>query len=62
MFTPTVMVIKISKMAHFLCFLLMTAKSWLQFERSILMHLKDLTEFFQKMVWLLPLMLAFAIY
>ena len=44
MFTPTVMVIKMSKMAHFLYFQLMTAKKLWQFE---------LIEFLQKMVWLI---------
>ena len=35
MFTPTVMVIKISKMAHFMYFLLDTAKCQAQFRQDI---------------------------
>ena len=35
MFTPRVMVIKMSKMAHFLYFLLITAKCQSQFEQFI---------------------------
>ena len=53
MFTPTVMVIKMSKMAHFLYFQLMTAKKLWQSEQNIYVHLKDLIEFLQKMVWLM---------
>ena len=53
MFTPTVMVIKMSKMAHFLYFQLMTAKKLWQFQQNIYVHLKDLIEFLQKMVWLI---------
>ena len=50
MFTPTVMVIKMSKMAHFLYFQLMTTTKLWQFEQNIYVHLKDLIEFLQKMV------------
>ena len=53
MFTPTVMAIKMSKMAHFLYFQLMTAKKLWQFQQNIYVHLKDLIEFLQKMVWLI---------
>ena len=42
MFTPGVMVIKMSKMAHFLYFLLMPAKNQSKFGHSIYVHLKDL--------------------
>ena len=53
MFTPTVMAIKMSKMVHFLYFQLMTAKKLWQFQQNIYVHLKDLIEFLQKMVWLI---------
>ena len=52
MFTPQVMVIEMSKMAHFLYFLLMPAKNQLHFGQNIYVHLKDLTYFSQKMVWI----------
>ena len=39
MFTPRVMVIKMSKMAHFLYFLLDTAKTLSQFGQDIYVHL-----------------------
>ena len=42
MFAPGVMVIKMSKMAHFLYFLLMPAKNQTQFGENICVHLKDL--------------------
>ena len=42
-----------SKMAQFLCFLLMTAKNQSQFGQNTYTHLNDLTEFFQKTVWLI---------
>ena len=42
MFTTRVMVIKMSKMAHFLYFLLMPAKNQSQFGQNIDVHLKDL--------------------
>ena len=41
-FNPLVMVIKTSKIAHFLYFLLMPAKNQSQFEQNIYVHLKDL--------------------
>ena len=41
MFSPRVIVIRMSKMAHFLSFLLMTAKNQSQFGQNILEHLKD---------------------
>ena len=49
MFIPGVMAIKMSKMAHFLYFLLMAAKN---------QSLKDLTEFFQKILELIDLKVA----
>ena len=52
-FTPGVMVIKMSKMAHFLYFLQMTAKNQLQFGHNIWVHLKDLIQRFQKCYGLL---------
>ena len=42
MFAPRVMVIKMSKMAHFLHFLLMPATNQTQFGETIYVHLKDL--------------------
>ena len=42
MFAPGVMVIKMSKMAHFLYFPLMPAKNQSQFGENIYAHLKDL--------------------
>ena len=42
MFTPRVMVIKVSKMAPFLYFLLMPAKNQSQFGQNIYVYLKDL--------------------
>ena len=42
MFSPRVAIIKIQKMTHFL-----------QFEQNIYVRLKDLIEFFPKMVWLI---------
>ena len=53
MFTPRVMVIKILKMAHYLHFLLMTAKSQSQFWQNIWVLPKGLIEFFHKIVWLI---------
>ena len=41
MLTPALMVIKMSKMAHFLFFLSMTAKNQSQFGQNIYLHLKD---------------------
>ena len=41
-FTLGVMVIKMSKMVHFLYFLLMPAKNQWQFGENIYVHLKDL--------------------
>ena len=48
MFTLTVKVFKISKMANFECFLLIS-----QFGRYIKVDLENLIEFLQEMVWLL---------
>ena len=42
MFVPGVMVIKMSKLAHFWYFLLMPAKSRSQFGENNYVHLKDL--------------------
>ena len=53
-FTPRVTVIKISQLAQFLYFLLMTAKMR-QFAQFIYVYLKVLNEFFQKILWLLEL-------
>ena len=41
MFAPGVMVIKMSKMGHFLYFILMEAKNPSQFGENIYLHLKD---------------------
>ena len=46
-FTPGVMIIKMSKDAHFLYFLLMAAKNKSQLRQNIYEHLKDFT------VWLI---------
>ena len=46
-YTPRVMVIKMSKMAHFMYFLLMTATNQSQFGQNILVKLKDLILFDQ---------------
>ena len=59
-FTPGVMVIKMSKMAHFLYFLQMTAKNQLQFGHNIWVHLKDLIQRFQKCYGLLDSELSLA--
>ena len=50
MFTPRVMVIKWSKMVHFLYFLLMPAKIKSQFGQNIYVYLKDLMQLSQKMI------------
>ena len=50
MFTPRVMVIRMSKIAHFCVFCWWQQKISTSFGKNIL-HLKDLFEFFQKMVW-----------
>ena len=42
MFTPGVMVIKTSKMAHFVYFLLIAAQNQSQFGQNSKIHLKDL--------------------
>ena len=42
MLTPGLMIIKMSKMAHFLYFLQMTAKHQSQFGQNIYVHLEDL--------------------
>ena len=41
MFAPGIMVTKMSKMAHFLYFLLMPPKNQTQFGENIYVHLKD---------------------
>ena len=48
MFVPRVMVIKMSKMAHFLYFLLMLAKNQLQFGQTIMCIWKFLLSFLRK--------------
>ena len=40
-------------MAQFLYFLLMIAKRWPQFGYNIYVHLKDLIELLQEVVWLM---------
>ena len=52
MFTPKVMVVKMSKIAHFLYFLLMPAKNQSQFGQNTYVHLKDLIQLSQKMIWI----------
>ena len=49
------MVIKMSKMAHFLYYMLMTARNQSQFVQNIYVHLKDLYEFFQNMLCLIDI-------
>ena len=51
MFISGVTAITMSKVAHFLYFLLMAAKRQSEFGQNIYMHLKDLIEFFQKIIW-----------
>ena len=51
-FTPRVMVIKMSKMAHFLYFLLMPAKNQSQFGQNIYVYLKDFIQLSQEMLWI----------
>ena len=53
MFTSRVGIIKISQTAHFLHFLLMTAKKVIIFWAKYLMQKKDLIESFQKIIWLI---------
>ena len=53
MFTPRIMVIKMSKMAHIMYFLLMTAEKSVSSGKILSVNLKDLIGFFQKMVWLI---------
>ena len=52
MFAPGVMVIKMPKMGYFFYFLLMQAKNPSQFGENIYLHLKDLIQLFQKMLWI----------
>ena len=53
MFTSRVGIIKMSQIAHFLYFLLMTAKKVITFWAKYLMQQKDLIESFQKIIWLI---------
>ena len=50
MFNSGAMVIKMSKMAHFLYFMLMAVKNQSQFEQNVQVHLKDLTYLLSKML------------
>ena len=52
MLAPWIMVIKMSKMAHFFVFSTDAGKTQLQFEENIYVHLKDLIWLFQKMLWI----------
>ena len=51
-FAPRVMVIIMLKMAQFLYFLLMPAKTQSHFGQNIYLHLKDLFQLSQKMLWI----------
>ena len=53
MFTARVLVIKMSKMAHFMYFLLDTVKHPSQFGQCIYMHLQDLIWPFEKILWIM---------
>ena len=53
MFTSRVGIIKISQIAHFLHFLLMTAKKVIIFWAKYLMQKKDIIESFQEIIWLI---------
>ena len=53
MFTVRVLVIKMSKMAHFMYLLLDTAKHQSQFGQYIYMPLQDLIWSFGKMLWIM---------
>ena len=53
MFIPGFIIIKMSKIAQFLSFLLMTLKNKLHCDQNIYLHLKDLIDFFQKILWLI---------
>ena len=55
MFGSGVMVIKMSKMADFLCFLLIPANNQSQFGEIIYMRLKDIIYLFQKMLWIVDI-------
>ena len=52
-FTPGVIVIKMSKMAHFLYFLKTSTKDQSQFGENIQVHLKDLVQLFQEVMWII---------
>ena len=52
MFTPRITVIEMPQIAHFLHILLMTTNNYLKSGQKCFMYLKDLIEFFQKMLWL----------
>ena len=53
MFTPGVMIIKMSKMAHFLYFLLMTATNQSQFGQNIHASERSYLKLFQKILWIM---------
>ena len=54
MFITRVIVVPVSKVAHFFVFFPDDRKRiWAHFGQNIYVYLKDLTEFFQKMVWLI---------
>ena len=50
MFTPIVMVFKMSEIANILYFLLITEKSLSQFGQYTQVHVEDIIELLQKMV------------
>ena len=52
-FSPRVMVIKISRMAHFMYFLLDTRKYQSKFGQDIQTHLKGLVWLFHKILWIM---------
>ena len=53
MFTSRVMAFKMSEMANFIYFLLITTKIWSQFGQYLCVHVEDLIEFWKKMVCLI---------
>ena len=59
MLTPTDMVFKMSEITNFLYFLLITAKHLSQLGQYIKVHMEDLIEFLQKMIWLISFGLNF---
>ena len=53
MFTSRVMAFKISEIANFIYFLLITAKNESQLGQYLYVHVEDFIEFLQKMVFLI---------